>query len=116
MPATLTLTDYQQAATSLNTELAVIKAVTAVESGGRGFLADGRVVIRFEPHLFHRYTQGKFDATHPSLSFKNLKQGYPSGVAQSWQLYDVAKTLDLQSARMATSFGLFQILGSNWPN
>lgn len=116
MPATLTLDDYQQAAKSLNTELAVIKAVTEVESGGRGFLSDGRVVIRFEPHLFHRYTQGKFDTTHPAISFKNLKRGYPTGVAQSWQLYNEAKALDLQAARMASSFGLFQILGSNWPN
>ncbi|AUD02458.1 N-acetylmuramidase family protein [Spirosoma pollinicola] len=116
MPATLTLDDYQLAAKSLNTELAVIKAVTEVESGGRGFLTDGRVVIRFEPHLFHRYTQGKFDATHPQLSFLKLKTGYPKNVSQSWELYDEAKVLNLQAARMASSFGLFQILGSNWPD
>ncbi|MVM35932.1 DUF3380 domain-containing protein [Spirosoma sp. HMF4905] len=116
MPTTLTSADYQQAAQNMNTEVAVIKAVTEVESGGRGFLTDGRIVIRFEPHLFHRYTQSKFDASHPQLSFKNLKPGYPTGVVQSWQLYDEAKVLNLQAARMATSFGLFQILGSNWPD
>lgn len=116
MPTTLTLSDYQQAAKSLRTEVAVIKAVTEVESGGQGFLPNGRVVIRFEPHLFHRYTQGQFDASHPQISFKNLRAGYPTGALHSWQLYDEAKALNLQAARMATSFGLFQILGSNWPN
>lgn len=116
MPTTLTQDDYKQAAKSLNTEIAVIKAVTEVESGGRGFLANGRVVIRFEPHLFHRYTQGAFDASHPHLSFKKLRKNYPTSTSHSWQLYDEAKVLNLQAARMATSFGLFQILGSNWPD
>ncbi|GAB3032690.1 N-acetylmuramidase family protein [Spirosoma pulveris] len=116
MPTNLTLTDYQQAAKSLNTEVAVIRAVTEVESGGQGFLSTGRVVIRFEPHLFHRFTQGQFDASHPLISFKKLRAGYPTSALHSWQLYDEAKVLNLQAARMATSFGLFQILGSNWPD
>ncbi|QJW91753.1 N-acetylmuramidase family protein [Spirosoma taeanense] len=116
MPNTLTEQDYRQAAQSLNTEVAVIKAVTEVESNGRGFLPDGRIVIRFEPHLFHRYTQGQFDATHPDISFPHLRKGYPTSTSHSWQLYDRAKVLNLKAARMATSFGLFQVLGSNWPD
>lgn len=118
MPTSLTEEDYKQAAKNLNTELAVIKAVTEVESGGRGFLPspDGRIVIRFEPHLFHRYTQGKFDHSHAHLSFKKLRKNYPTSTSHSWQLYNEAKALNLQAARMGTSFGLFQILGSNWPD
>lgn len=116
MPTTLTSADFIQAAQNLNLEVPIIKAVTEVESGGQGFLPDGRIVIRFEPHLFHRFTQGQFAADHPNVSYSAFRPGNPKSVLHSWQLYDEAKKLNLQSTRMATSFGLFQILGVNWPN
>lgn len=116
MPTTLTLTDFQQAATRLKTGVAEIKAVTEVESNGRGFDSIGRIIIRFEPHKFHEYTKGKYDGTHPSLSFPQRRKNYPVDLNQSWDLYNIAKTLDLTATRLATSFGMFQILGSNFPS
>ena len=109
----LTLDDYRQAAHQLTVEVAAVRAVTSVESGGVGFLSDGRCVIRFEPHLFSRKTNGIYDQSHPDLSFPKLKPGYPTSVNQSWQLFREASVLNANAAVLSTSWGLFQILGSN---
>lgn len=64
--APLTLTDFQSAADELGVEVAAVRAVASVESGnGRGFAADGRAIIRYELHRFHKYTAGHYDTTHP---------------------------------------------------
>lgn len=56
-------------AQSLNIEPAALR-VAVVESAGNGFLAPPAELpkILFEGHAFHRLTQGRFDAKHPSLS------------------------------------------------
>ena len=44
---------FEDAAKTLNVEVAAIRAVHQVEAGGRsGFLPDGRAMILFEGHIF----------------------------------------------------------------
>ena len=51
----LTENDFQRVADCLGIEVAVVKAVQAVETGGRGgFVASGRPMILFEGHIFGR--------------------------------------------------------------
>lgn len=50
--------DYKIAASLINCEQNVIKAVAAIESNGGGFLTDLRIKILFEPHIFLLTTSG----------------------------------------------------------
>ena len=51
----LTENDFQRVADWLGVEVAVVKAVQTVETGGRGgFVAPGRPIILFEGHIFWR--------------------------------------------------------------
>src|SRR4051812_41782730 len=95
--------DYKKAALLLGCDIPTIRAVTEVESGGRGFDSTGRCIIRFEPHIFSRKTSGVFDSSHPTLSFTPWRPGYPTSVIMSWQLFQVAASLNANAAVQATS-------------
>jgi hypothetical protein len=69
MKAKLTEQDFLEASKLLNCNIALIKAVTQVESGGFGFLADDRPKILFEAHYFHNLTKGKYDKKYPNISY-----------------------------------------------
>jgi N-acetylmuramidase/Protein of unknown function (DUF1353) len=104
--------DFKDAAVSLKCEVAVIKAVTEVESRGNGFLPDDQPVILFERHIFSRYTKGKYDKDYPDIS--NPKAGgYQGGAAEHKRLAK-AVSLDRNAALMSASWGLFQIMGFNF--
>lgn len=113
MKTKLTYADYQAAAKLLQCDVPTIRAVTEIESGGSGFDKSDRCIIRFEPHLFSRKTGGIYDKSHPQLSFTPWRPGYPAGVNQSWQLFQVATGLNANAAVQSTSWGLFQILGQH---
>lgn len=114
MAGSLTDAGILRAAERLGCEPAAIKAVIAVESGGSGFLGDGRPRILFEAHVFSRETGGKFDRSHPKLSTPRWDRGlYQGGAAEYGRLYAAAQ-LDGGAAIRASSWGLFQIMGFNW--
>lgn len=99
-----------QAARDLGCEIAAIRAVIDVESRG-GFLPDKRPKILFERHHFHRHTAGRFAAAHPDIS-ASTGGGYKGGAAEYLRLYR-AIALDRPAALKSSSWGAFQILGSN---
>lgn len=105
--------DYQAAAEMLKCEIAAIKAVAEVESRGEGFLSDGRPKILFERHKFHKFTGGRFDASHPDIS--NAKAGgYGNGGTHQWDRFDEAAALDRTAAIKSCSWGKFQLMGFNF--
>lgn len=121
-PPTLTEADFQRAALELGVEVAAIMAVAQVEAGGRaGFAADGRPIIRYELHVFHRRTKGHYHKTHPHLSQPTLAAGNPyhrGGQANEWSLVLGAMILRPGNVRavdawFSTSWGMFQIMGFN---
>jgi hypothetical protein len=113
--APLTVADYDAVAASLGCEPAALRAVAKVESVGAGFAADGRLIILFEPHLFSRATNRKFDASHPHLSYPNWgAQSYPRAQADRWAQLAEAYALDPVAAVSSASYGMFQILGLNF--
>jgi len=104
-------------------------AVLCVESGGRGFV-DGRMVIRFENHIFwdkwgishpesfkehftfdaaKRWTGHRYRAS-PSDSWHTLH-----GVGQDaeWAAFEIARHLDEAAALRSISMGASQIMGFN---
>lgn len=114
MKTKLTYADYVNVAALLSLDVATIRAVTAVESSGSGFLADGRLVLRFEPHIFSKYTKGRFNAKYPDLSLPAWRVGYPTTIEHSYELFKKAAKLDGYAAGLSCSYGLFQIMGFNY--
>jgi hypothetical protein len=92
---------------------AAMWAVIQVESSGAGFQPDRRPKILFERHLFHRATGGRFDASHPDISNPN-GGGYGAGGAHQYDRLAEALGLDRKAALASASWGLGQVLGSNF--
>ncbi len=76
-------------------------AVFYVESGTAYDPNTGLVIIRFEPHIFKRYSGEESD----------YKRG---GQRHEWANLAAAYELDPSSALSATSYGLPQLMGFNW--
>ncbi|HEX4856633.1 MAG TPA: N-acetylmuramidase family protein [Limnobacter sp.] len=107
-------TDFERAAGILNIELPVVKAVAAVESNGQGFDTQGRPVILFEPHLFSRFTQQKYDEAFPWISSKKWNRSLYGKGGTPYEKLEVASALDRSAALQSCSWGAFQILGLNY--
>jgi len=112
MSKILTEQDYIEAAALLKCEVAVIKAVKEVESKGSGFQADGRAVILFERHIFHRLTKGKFSKQYPDIS--NPDAGGYGKYSDQYDRLAKARELDQDAALKSCSWGLFQCMGFNF--
>ena len=65
--------EFDRAASILACDVAAIKAVAEVESGGQPFLDDNRPTILYERHIVSRRTGGRFDSESPEIS--NRKSG-----------------------------------------
>lgn len=105
----LSESDFKEAADKLNISVNLVKAVVEVESNGSGFQSDGKPKILFERHHFHRHTGGEFSQKYPLISNRRAG-GY---TRNEWSRFELASTLDRRAAILSTSWGLFQILGSN---
>lgn len=105
--------DFQRAAQTLDCEVACIKAVNEVESGGSGFFASGRPKILFEAHCFSRLTQRRHDASHPDISSKTWNRALYKGGEKEYDRLEKAMALDREAALQSASWGRFQIMGFN---
>jgi len=107
--------DYRRAAKTLGCDVAAVKAVSEVESRGDGFLEDDRPKVLFEGQWFHKFTNGKFAAAHPTISYPAWTTKFYLGDIPEWdKRLSVAMALDKYAAIRATSFGKFQVMGFNF--
>ena len=115
IPPALTRADIAEAAARLRTDPARLRAVIRVESAGRGFHPrTGLPVILFEPHVFHRETDGRHARARPDLSYPSWgARAYPRSQTERWRQLRAAAALDASAALRSTSWGLFQIMGFN---
>lgn len=108
-------------------EIATLETVIEIESSGSGFFTDWnleqRIKIQFEPHIFVKYFKevgkkatvvkvGKY-----RIIYINGKVFLKNGVEQQkpeWEAFNKAWTINPETAMMATSFGLGQIMGFNY--
>jgi hypothetical protein len=107
----------------------VAVAVIAVESGGSGMGPDGRMIIRFENHLFWSFWGKANPAAYnqsfvfdQNASWKGHKyRTQPNGpwldVHQNqnseWATFNFASTIEATAAKKSISMGLVQIMGFN---
>lgn len=109
----LTNTDIEAAASALRCTTRHIRALLAVESGGASFGPEGRPVILFEPHVFHRRTDGRFSPA--SFSYARWKAlPYPKSQQARWEQMADAAARNHAAALESASWGLFQIMGFHW--
>lgn len=127
MEKKLSSTDIEKLSKLFAIEVNLIKTVLLIESSGEGFADNGKIKIQFEPHVFARYlTQKNIPHTISSnLSESGKKEfiisskgvSFANGVdtqTNEWSAYNSACKIDVDSALMATSFGLGQIMGFNF--
>jgi uncharacterized protein YgiM (DUF1202 family) len=105
-------------------------AVLAVESAGKAYGDDGRVLIRFENHLFYRFwgkrnldvfnDHFKFDrrkywTNHFFRSNKKAEwENFHGNQKKEWEVFEFAQKLDSTAAHISASYGAPQILGTNY--
>lgn len=125
--------DFTRASVLLSCRPQTIKAIAKVESGAEGAFLEisGRPpIVLFEPHLFSKLTNGKYDGVvipdtdippgsgiYPKwsyLSYPRWKPGWYGPISVQHRRLDSAVKLDRNPALMSASWGLFQILGENY--
>ena len=112
---TLSEGDYLNAANILGVNVPAVKAVARVESAGGGFLSNGKPKVLFEGHHFAKNTNGKYDKSHPSLSYREFTRAfYSKDGIKEYARYESAKGLDSHAAMLSASWGMFQIMGFNY--
>ena len=119
--AKLTEEDFSLAARLLDCETAAMKAVQAVETGGRGgFFAAGKPAILFEGHIFWNQLKQrgispeKYATAYPDIVYpKWNKKHYIGGVAEYTRL-EKARKIHVEAANASASWGMFQIMGFNY--
>jgi len=115
MSRSLTEEDFAFAAAALGCEAAAVKAVCEVEAPRGGFNPDGTPVTLFEGHKFHKATGGRFDESHPDLSYSSwTRQFYGKTWQQEKDRLSRAAELDRAAALESASWGRFQIMGYHW--
>jgi hypothetical protein len=107
----MTSDGISSAADGLSVSAQEVWTVIGVETSGCGFLADRRPQILFERHIFHRLTNGRFD--DGDISDPN-PGGYGAGGAHQFDRLAAAIALDREAALQSASWGLGQILGTNF--
>lgn len=107
-------------------------AVLCVESSGRGFGDDGRMIIRFENHVFwDKWGKQNADNFNGHYRFNASKRWlghqfcevlggifgdcHKAGQADEWRVFGFARNLDETSAMRSISMGGPQIMGFNHP-
>lgn len=114
----------------LEIDPAVALAVLAVESGGRAFNDDGRMLIRFEPHIFfeewgkldpERFAQHfRYDLAQPwqghqwRLNPDQEWRSFHGSQRAEWEVFTFTRTsLNPEAALRSISMGAPQIMGFN---
>jgi predicted flap endonuclease-1-like 5' DNA nuclease len=108
----------------------VAVAVLTVESGGRAFGPDGRMIIRFENHIFHdQWGQhhpevfARHFAFNPDHRWKDHRwrpatdqpwRGFHGDQGSEWEVLGFARTIDDTAARLCIAMGGPQIMGFNY--
>ncbi|MDR1226602.1 MAG: N-acetylmuramidase family protein [Prevotellaceae bacterium] len=116
----LTQADFEKVAKLLAVEVAAVKAVQEVETGGRGgFFAPAKPTILFEGHIFwsqlkkrginpEQHQTGNEDVLYP----KWTKEHYGNKV-EEYNRLDKARQINEDAALCSASWGMFQLMGFN---
>jgi hypothetical protein len=111
--------DIPIVAHELGIESAALRAVLAVESAGSGFDKAGRPKALFERHHFYKNLRNQPDvlqvAVDATLAYPRWgERPYPKGSDAVYAEIEAAYEIAPDAALRSTSWGLGQIMGSNY--
>lgn len=116
--------DYIWAAEYLGVTPALLKTLIHVETGSKkdGFFEKGKPYILFEGHHMYKHLRERHSTKfadrqaelHPRIVYPNYSSRYYGGSKTEWEKYEQAKEIDDYCAICSASWGMFQILGSNY--
>lgn len=108
----------------------VIKAVIAVESGGSGFGPDGKVLIRFEPHVFlSKLTDSRqrerfdelfeigepaWDGSKHKVKVGDRLESWHGDQNQEYKAFNLARSISEDAAYQSISLGLPQLMSFHY--
>ena len=117
----------------LRIPVSAVVAVLVAESSGRTFAADGRMIIRFENHVFFRLwgernadlfnCHFRFDTSSPRNHWKGHQwrpsvesewQAFHGTQSREWEVLTFARALDDTAALSSISMGAPQVMGFNF--
>jgi hypothetical protein len=106
-------------AKDLGVEPAAFRAVIAVEAAGSGFDKAGRPKALFERHHFYKHLKDapglRANAESEGLAYQKWgTKPYPKGSDAVYSEIERACAIDEEAALLSTSWGLGQIMGSNY--
>ncbi len=119
----LSESDLVEFARNFGLELAVVKAVNEVESGGKGFLMNGKPIILFEGHVFFRELEKRginprqyMNANNRDVLYERWTRNYYLGGVREYDRLEKAMQISgsdifRQAALSSASWGSFQIMG-----
>jgi hypothetical protein len=115
----MTVADIHAVADMAGIDRAALRAVLSVETGGSGFDKSGRPKALFERHYFYKFIKDDpvllDQASAAGLAYPKWgERPYPKGSDAVYAEIDAAYEMRSEAALMATSWGLGQIMGSNW--
>lgn len=113
--------DFDLVARLLDCEIAALKAVQKVETGGKGgFFAPGKPAILFEGHIF--WNQLKKRGINPeshvagneNILYPKWEKGHYKGGMGEYDRLEQARKINREAADASASWGMFQIMGFNY--
>ncbi|WP_455671595.1 N-acetylmuramidase domain-containing protein [Phocaeicola sp.] len=113
--------DFDLVAKLLDCEIAALKAVQKVETGGKGgFFAPGKPAILFEGHIF--WSQLKKRGINPeshvagneNILYPKWEKGHYKGGMGEYDRLEQARKINREAADASASWGMFQIMGFNY--
>lgn len=115
-PAKRTAGGLSRAITVIGCDSAALQSVLQVETGGAGYDHNNRPKALFEPHLFYATltTNPAKQATAVAQGLAYPKWGTKPYPADSYPHIAMACAIDQELALRSTSWGLPQVLGSNF--
>lgn len=117
MPNMLTRAGLTRAADLLRAGvdgIALLRTVMAVECRGSGFDRHGRVLILYEPHIAYRVAGEVVRSRLMAAGLAYPKWGERPYPKDSYPSFEKASQVSLEVACKACSWGLGQLLGSNY--
>lgn len=117
----LTEKDYELVAALLDCEVAALKAVQEVETGGKGgFFAPGKPAILFEGHIFWSQLKKKglnpecYCAGNEDILYPKWEKIHYKGGLREYSRLEKAREINREAADASASWGMFQIMGFNY--
>jgi len=111
--------EVDKIAADLGVEPAAFRAVITVEAAGSGFDKAGRPKALFERHHFYKHLKDTpnllSEAVAEGLAYPKWgEKPYPKGSEAVYEEVTRACAIDEEAALLSTSWGLGQIMGSNF--